>query len=129
MPEINPWISLLGTLGGIVIAIASLITARASRQKGSGDFVNAIAEAAAKVVTTLRNENAELSQRVERLEVTVRSHEKTIETLHKENRWLRDRLTVFENGIVLLVSQIKSLGHTPYWTPPPAETEGKQPTT
>lgn len=122
MPELNPWIALVGAVGSMLVSVAALLNAYASRQKSGGDFAKSMADAASSLVDPL-------TKRVSHLESTVSQLEFTIAALRRENKSLRDRLSIFEGGAFMLFNQTKSLGHTPAWTPPPplAE-EGPKPT-
>lgn len=101
----------VATIGQVVVVLVSLTGAgvaiwNANTSRRSAESTNAKSLAEAHAVLVLP-----LTMRVESLE-------RLVTNLEKENKVLKARLSIFEGGVVLLVSQLRALGHAPLWTPP-----------
>lgn len=89
--------ALILALGGFIGGVGSFIVAYSTRKKYSAEAEHLLTEAAVTLIKPLRDE---------------------IESLHRQLNLTEARLRMFEQGVNLLIEQLKSLGIQPVWMPP-----------
>jgi predicted RNase H-like nuclease (RuvC/YqgF family) len=117
-------LSTLGIGAGLQLILKSFVNRKQREISNADRLVDLAGDAAQSASSSYELEIEQLYRTVDRLTQRLDKAEQRIEDLREENSRLRHELHIkgqLESGIAILLTQMKSLGITPYWVPPGEE--------